>query len=424
MTQLPVEPLHWITEDQVRAFAAAHDTPAFVYSEERLRKQVEKAWAFPVNDGYGLQLRFAMKANPNRTILSILRESGVHIDAGSEHEVARAMKCGYEATQIQLTSQQLPRDLASIVNLGVHFTACSLHQLEQFGKQCPGRAVGVRFNPGLGSGSCVKTDVGGARSAFGIWYEKLDQVKDLASKYDLKITTIHTHIGSGSDPQVWEEVAVLTLGLAAQFPHCDTVNLGGGYKVARMSDEHSTDMQTIGAPVKEQFAQFFAKHGRKLKLEIEPGSFYTVNMGILIAQVEDVIDTGSQGHDFIKLNVGMDSITRPALYAARHPIIVIPRDAQASQTEEYKEYVVSGHCCESGDSFTRNEDGSLAPRRMKKANIGDLVVIEGAGAYCAAMSCKNYNSFPEIAEYLLQRDGSYRMIRKLQTLEQIMQNEL
>lgn len=51
-------------------------------------------------------------------------------------------------------------------------------------------------------------------------------------------------------------------------------------------------------------------------------------------------------------------------------------------------------------------------------------MIGGAGAYCAGMSTKNYNSFPEAPEVLLRRDGRFSLIRRRQSLEQILQNEL
>jgi diaminopimelate decarboxylase len=422
MASSEIESLRWITEEQVRNFAAETPLPAFLYSEEELRNQIKKAWAFPVNDGYGFQLRFAMKANPNKTVLHIMRELGVEIDAGSEYEVLRAIRSGYRPDQIQLTAQQMATNFESLIDQGVQFTACSLRQMEEFGKRRFGGSLGLRFNPGLGSGGCAKTDVAGSQSAFGIWHEKMDLVKDMASRYQLKINTVHTHIGSGSDPEIWKHVASLTLAIASQFPDCTTVNLGGGYKVGRMMDEISTDLQQIGAPVKDLFAQFFEEHGRKLKLEIEPGSFYTVNMGIIVAYVDDVIDTGANGHHFVKLNVGMDSITRPSLYGARHPITIVPHTSRPSA--QPITYIVAGHCCESGDLFTQHPGGAIQPRLLAPTQIGDFAVIGGAGAYCARMSTKNYNTDPEIAEYMMNLDGTIRVIRKVQTLDQILENEI
>jgi diaminopimelate decarboxylase len=92
-----------------------------------------------------------------------------------------------------------------------------------------------------------------------------------------------------------------------------------------MADEKSTDMQLVGTPVKELFKAFFERTGRKLHLELEPGSYYMVNSGSILCEVDDLVDTGKDGFKFLKINTGMDAITRPSLYGARHPIVVVPR---------------------------------------------------------------------------------------------------
>lgn len=419
---MKIESLRFLNLEQVRKIAKEFGTPVFVYSESEILKRIEAAKNFP--NAYGLTVRYAMKANPNGNILKIMLQNGVFLDASSVYEVERALKIGYPASKILLTSQEppSPEKLKEIVNQGVEFNACSLYQLELYGKIFPNTEISLRFNPGLGSGHTKKTDVGGTQSSFGIWHEFIDEVKNLLQKYNLNVKRVHTHIGSGSDPEVWKAVAKYTLEFAEIFPTTQIVNLGGGYKVARMSDEKSTDFQTIGEPVKEQFIDFNQKHGRRLHLEIEPGTSLIANCGSLVSEIIDIVNTGKNGYTFIKLNTGMDANTRPSLYGARHPLVVVGREQNNS--EQFQEYVVVGHCCESGDLFTQKMGGDLETRLLQKANIGDYMVMEGVGAYCAGMSTKNYNSFPETPEVLLEENGNFRLIRKRQTLEQIMENEI
>ena len=73
-----------------------------------------------------------------------------------------------------------------------------------------------------------------------------------------------------------------------------------------------------------------------------------------------------------------------------------------------------GHCCESGDLFScaPGDAEVLQERTLPTASIGDSISIEGVGAYCAGMSTKNYNSFPEAAELMLGSDGEIRVIRR------------
>jgi diaminopimelate decarboxylase len=114
----------------------------------------------------------------------------------------------------------------------------------------------------------------------------------------------------------------------------------------------------------------------------------------------------------------MTEITRPSLYGAQHPIEVLAEAPPA-------DVVFCGPCCESGDILTPapGDPEGLAPRRVPTPAIGDLVVLGGAGAYCAAMSTINYNSYPQAPEVMLELDGTLRLLRRRQTFDQILENE-
>ncbi|HLS28758.1 MAG TPA: hypothetical protein VK041_08925, partial [Opitutales bacterium] len=316
------------------------------------------------------------------------------------------------------------KNFPDLVRAGISINACSLDQLERFGSAFPGSPIGIRFNPGLGSGHSNRTNVGGPGSSFGIWHEKADKVREIAEKHQLEIVRIHTHIGSGTDPAVWAHVAELNLTVLRQFPSVSVLNMGGGYKVGRMSGESSTDLLPIGQKLAEGLEKLASETGRKIKVEIEPGTLLVANAGAIVSTIQDLVDTGANGHTFLKLDTGMTEILRPSLYGAQHPLIVIP--SNDSNTSETAEYLVVGHCCESGDILTPAPDAPevLHPRTFQKAAIGDLLVIEGAGAYCSAMPAKNYNSFPEAPEILRRSDGSFDLIRKRQTLAQMIANEV
>jgi len=416
-----LETSRFLTYASASKIRAAHGTPVYVYDEATLRSQAAKALAFP--NAYGLTVRFAMKACPNAAIVQLFNSLGIHFDASSGYEVTRAVKAGIPASSLSLSSQELPANFKELYSSGMEFNACSLNQLETFGKLFPGGRCGVRFNPGKGSGGTGKTNVGGPSSSFGIWHELKDQVKAIVAKYNLKVVRIHTHIGSGSDPAVWQSVTGLSLGLTEEFPDATVLNLGGGYKVGRMSYEASTDLQTVGVPVKKEFEDFAKRTGRQLKLEIEPGTFLVANAGSLLCAVQDIVTTGAGGHTFIKLDSGMTEVLRPSLYGAQHPIVVLKE--QDAGVPEGK-FVIVGHCCESGDLFScaPGEPETLKERLLKVPQLGDLVTIDGSGAYCAGMATKNYNSFPEAPEVILGTKGDVHLIRKRQTLDHMLENEV
>ena len=405
----------------VREVRERFGTPVFVYDENTLESQAQKALQFP--NAYGLTARYAMKALPTAAVVRILNRAGLHIDASSGFEAERAMRAGVPSAHIQITAQQMPGNLKALVDKGVLFNACSLQQLRAFGQIYPGREISVRVNPGLGSGHSNRTNVGGPSASFGIWYEHLDRVMAVQRAYGLKLTGMHTHIGSGSDPEVWERCALMSLRIAAELPEVTRLSLGGGFKVGRMDGEFSADLHEIGLHVVEAFQAFYGQHGRRLELEVEPGTYLVANAGALICSVVDVVDTGKDGYDFIKVDAGMTEVLRPSLYGAQHPIWVAPVDGSA---RGQREYLVAGHCCESGDVLTPapgNPEG-LAPRMLTEANVGDAVVVGGTGAYCSGMASKNYNSFPEAPEVLLGKDGRLHLVRKRQTLDQMLINEI
>lgn len=410
----------FLSHDKAREIREKFGSPVFVYDMETLLRKACEALEFP--NAFGLTVRYAMKACPAGAIIHLLNKAGIHIDASSGYEVERAIKAGVPPEQIQLTGQELPPDLKSLVEQGVLFNACSPHQLEAYGRLFPGKEISIRMNPGLGSGHSKKTNVGGPSSSFGIWHGYLEEMKSLAREFGLKIVRLHSHIGSGSDPEVWQRCAKMTLDIAARLEEVHTVNLGGGFKVARVAEEKATDLELVGQPIADEFHRFAEEHGRELKLEIEPGTYIVANAGAVVASVEDMTDTGEGGYHFIKLNAGMTEVTRTCLYGSQHLISVVPA---VNEPREVREYIVVGHCCESGDILTPapGDPEELGPRHLLEAKIGDIVVIDGSGAYCSGMSTKNYNSFPEAAEVLLAPDGSVHLIRRRQTLDQIIENE-
>jgi diaminopimelate decarboxylase len=407
-----------LTADQAAEVRERFGTPSYVYDRDDLEAAARRALAFPAP--FGFTLRYAMKANPSRGVLALFRELGLHIDASSDHEVERARRAGFAPAAIQLTSQMPSPRLAEHLALGVLYNACSLHQLEAFGRIAPGREISVRMNPGLGSGATNRTNTGGPASSFGIWHEYLGDVKTIAERFDLRITRLHSHVGSGTDPEVWKRCTRMTLDLAAKLPDVQRINLGGGFKVGRMPGEPSVDMADVGAHVLAELLAFRDRDGRGLHLEIEPGTYLVANAGVVVATCIDVVDTGRDGYLFAKLDAGMPEVTRPSLYGAQHPIDVLA----AGRAEA--DVVFVGPCCESGDILTPapGDPEALAPRRVPRPQIGDLVLVGGAGAYCAAMSTVNYNSYPQAPEIMREPDGALRLLRRRQRLEQVWENEV
>ena len=433
-----INPFGHVNAAALATAAAQFGTPLYVYDEAFLIARCRELLAMP--NAFGLRVRYAMKANANRSLLQILHEQGIGIDASSLNEARRAHLAGVPLTDIILTTQEVQQgadmdDLQSMMLQGMQLNICSLRQLYEIGDFARenGIDLSIRIHPGAGAGESASRNTGDDYCCFGIHRSDWAAALAYADDKGLRFTQVHEHIGSGGDPESWRQNIDLQLGFVeAYFPDAHTVSFGGGLKEARMPDETAADVAALGTYAKERVADFAARTGRKLYMEIEPGTFFLANAGYAVTEILDQKCTGESGLSFLVANGGMEINARPLLYGSRHPFYLIRKDG-ALLSSDWRaetmdksafEAVLVGRCCESGDAQSLDETGRSLPRRMAQPETGDLAVIGGAGAYCAAMSPFNYNSHVQAAEVLHTTDGALRLIRRRQTLEQIIQNEI
>jgi diaminopimelate decarboxylase len=387
-------------------------------------------------NAFGLHVSYAMKANGSRAILQIIASEGLGIDASSVHEATRAEAAGIDPKRMMLTTQDVPlgkdrKELERLLSLGMTYNICSPRQLEliaDFAKASQA-SLSMRVSTGVGSGETATRNTGDKYSSFGIGLWQLADVLALAKARGLTIRQVHCHIGSGGDPELWRLNIDRILEVAEKyFPDATTVNLGGGFKEARMPDETPADILSLGRTAKAAFEAVFARTGRKLKMSIEPGTYVVANTGHVVTTVLDKKCSGPGGFDFLILDAGMETVTRPLLYGSRHPFYVVAKNGTLRSSEfalenaraaaRIKEQVIVGRCCESGDSLTIDEHGYPVPRAMAEPEIGDYIVVGGAG-----MTLVGYNSYAQAPEILVRENGSLQVIRRRQTLEQLTQNE-
>ncbi len=387
-----------ITAKQAQDIVLQHGAPLYVYDKSQLYQRSRELLALSLP--FGLTVRYAMKANPHPEIMRLFNQAGLHFDASSSYEATQLLEQGIAGEKISLSSQQPAHNLQQLLDASVRYIATSRHQLELFTQTAtPGAQVGLRVNPGMGSGHNNRTTTGGLNSSFGLWHEYLDDVLVIAKKHSVTINTLHIHIGSGADPAAWGGVMDGALRIVEGMHDVTTLNIGGGFKVKRVDDELETDMREVAAVFSEKLTTFANQTGRKLHLEIEPGSWLVAHTGTLLTEVIDIVDTGKDGFTFLRTNTGMNDFLRPTLYGAQHRIEVL------NDATEQADYVIVGHNCETGDIITtepRNPE-NIMPRRLRKTQIGDLVAIADTGAYCAALRASGYNAFPSAKEVLIEQ---------------------
>lgn len=382
--------------ETLKKLTSDHGTPLFVYSASHLRERA--AILVDLDHPYGWTPRYAVKANNHPDIIRLFDDVGLSFDTSSSYEAQEILDLGIAGAKISLSSQQPAHNLKEMLDAGVTYIATSMHQLDQFVQIAPpGSTVGLRLNPGLGAGHNNRTTTGGANSSFGLWNQYLPDALRMAEEAGISINKLHVHIGSGADPKLWGTVIETALDLVNQMPQVTILNVGGGFKIHRFSDEHESDMPEIAKVFKQHLENFHERTGRAIHLEAEPGTWLVGHSGVLLSRIVDKVDTGVDGHTFLRLDTGMNDIIRPSMYGAQHRIEVL---SDATETEEY---VVVGHNCETGDILTPapGDPEGIETRLMKKASIGDIVAIYDAGAYCRSFAAKGYNSYPSAKEILL-----------------------
>jgi diaminopimelate decarboxylase len=392
-----------------------YGTPTFVYEAEVIVRQIEKLRQFDV-------IRYAQKANSNLAVLDLMRRHGVVVDAVSVGEVYRARRAGYEysapaneTAPIVYTADIFDRETLDLVDREkIHPNLGSPDMISQFGERCPGRSITLRINPGFGHGHSQKTNTGGSSSKHGIWHTQVDECLALAKRYNLAVTGLHMHIGSGTDFEHLAQVCAAMEKVAVRVgSQLQTVSVGGGLPTPYRDEDREIDIDRYFKLWDASRKRLEASVGHSLTLEIEPGRYPVAECGFLIAEIRAIKDMGE--NKFYLLDAGFNNLARPILYGAYHPMAIAFRNPP--EKVQYQDVVVGGPLCESGDIFTQADGGTVLKRSLPVATVGDYLVIGCAGAYGFVMG-SNYNSKTMAAEVLIE-DRIDHLVRRREPVEDL-----
>ncbi len=358
-------------------------TPFYYYDARVLRETlacVKKETAqFP-----HYHVHYAVKANANMKVLSIIRENGLGADCVSGGEIRAAIKAGFPADKIVFAGVG-KSDWE--INLGLDynifcFNVESVPELEVINELAAAKGkvanVAFRINPNVGAHTHANITTGLAENKFGISLEDMDRVVDIALEMkNVKFLGLHFHIGSqildmGDFLALCNRINELQEKLFARRIIVKHINVGGGLGI----DYDHPNRQPI-----PDFKRYFAAYTEHLKLRpgqelhFELGRSITAQCGSLITKALYV----KQGTNkkFAILDAGMTDLIRPALYQAYHKIENITSE------EPVEAYDVVGPICESSDVFGKAID-------LNKVRRGDLIALRSAGAYGEIMA-SGYN---------------------------------
>ncbi|MBM4002384.1 MAG: diaminopimelate decarboxylase [Planctomycetes bacterium] len=407
-----------VTRDEIAGLpvselAARYGTPVYVYDAAKIRERVADLQRFD-------HIRYAQKACSNLAILDLVRREKVLVDAVSAGEVHRALAAGYSLhgnpPPVVYTADIFDREsLELVVQRDIHVNAGSIDMIDQLGTRAPGRSVTLRINPGFGHGHSQKTNTGGEQSKHGIWHAELDECLRQIDRHGMAVSGIHMHIGSGTDLEHLGQVCGALEATVAKIGRTVTsISAGGGLPVPYHARQSYVDLEEYYRLWNATRERLQEELGHKISLEIEPGRYLVAESGFLITEIRAVKRQG--GNTFYLLDAGFNNLARPILYGAYHPMSIANATGRPLQS-----VVVGGPLCESGDIFTQEEGGFVCQRSLPSAGVGDLLILECAGAYGFVMA-SNYNSKPLAAEVLIC-DGQAYLARARQTNEDLVRGE-
>lgn len=335
-------------------------------------------------------VHYAVKANANHKVLTIIRESGLGADCVSGGEIRAAIKAEFPTNKIVYAGVG-KTDWE--INLGLDydifcFNVESVPELEIINELAAAKGktarVAFRINPNVGAHTHANITTGLAENKFGISMEDMDKVIDMAGTLPhVKFVGLHFHIGSqildmGDFVALCNRVNELQEKLYARQIIVEHINVGGGLGI----DYAHPNRQAI-----PNFTEYFATYHKHLKLRpqqtlhFELGRAVVGQCGSLISKV--IYVKQGTNKQFAILDAGMTDLIRPALYQAYHKIENITSE------EPMETYDVVGPICESSDVFGKAID-------LNKAHRGDLFALRSAGAYGEIMaSAYNCRALPK-----------------------------
>ncbi len=390
---------------------AKYGTPLYVYNESILRDRMTNVTKIITK--YPYTANFSVKANTNLSILKIANELGLNADAMSENEIRMLLKAGFDPKRIFFVTNNLSKEeLSFAIENGVMVSLDSLDQVRLFGEINKGGRCAVRINPGVGAGHHEKVVTAGKKTKFAVCEDDIDELLELANKYELKIVGINQHVGSlYMQPDPFLEASKNFLKIARKFEGLEFIDFGGGFGIPyhKLADEAPFDMADLASKFEPILDDFVKDYGYAPLFKTEPGRYCVAESSVILGRVHATKQ--NSGKKYAGTDIGMNVLVRPSMYDSWHDIEVIRDNKVVTASEGTDVVSVVGNICESGDILAKE-------RELPIIKTGDLVAVLDAGAYGWCMS-STYNSRGRACEIMINDKGEVKVIRRRETFEDI-----
>jgi diaminopimelate decarboxylase len=413
MNNYYTEQTNFYKETNPKELLKQFGSPLYVYNEAILRERCKEMAGFI--KGLKFQSNYSIKANSNLTLLKIINEEGLFVDAMSPGEIQVLLEAGFSPNKILYIGNNVSEEeMRFAIERNIDVSIDSVSQLITYGKINQGGRVAIRFNPGVGAGHHEKVVTAGKKTKFGVNIEYINEVKEILKEYNLNLIGINQHIGSlfMEGDSYFEGVNSL-LTIAEQFENLEFIDFGGGFGIPyhKQEGQQRLELKEFGEKISQILLEWMDKQKRKVTFKIEPGRYIVAECGVILGSVHVVKKNGEI--KYIGTDIGFNVLARPVMYDSHHEIEVYKQKA-SKENETDEKVTVVGNICESGDIIAKQ-------RLLPHIDENDILGVMDAGAYGYSMS-SNYNNRLRPAEVLIRMDGSVELIRRRDTIEDLLRN--
>ena len=400
----------FVTKAQVEEIVKTYPTPFHIYDEKGIRENAKALYkAFSWNKGY--QEYFAVKATPNPFLMQILKEYGCGSDCSSLAELKLSEAAGITGHDIMFSSNDTPPEefaycekLGGIINLD---DITHIEAVEKSVGYLP-ETMSCRYNPGgyFKMSNGIMDNPGDSK--YGMTEKQIVEAYKIMKEKGVKNFGIHAFLASNTvTNEYYPMLAKVLFELAVKLKnetgaHITFINLSGGIGIPYSPDQEPNDIKVIGEGVRRVYEEVLVPAGMgDVALYTELGRYMTGPYGALITQA---IHEKHIHKEYIGTDACAANLMRPAVYGAYHHITVLGKENEPCDCL----YDITGSLCENCDKFAID-------RKLPQIAKGDYLFIHDTGAHGHSMGY-NYNGKLRSAELLLKEDGSVRLIRRAETL--------
>lgn len=394
----------------IQRAARRFPTPFFIYEESRIRTNCERFRETFRRYFPNFAPLFAIKANTNPELLSIIFSEGFGADASSEAEAWITQRLG--ATGMYTGNYTTAAEFRFVLNTRrFRLNLDDISMLPILRKIGVPEFLSFRVNPGISQGGMKSLFLAGPDAKFGVPVREIVKAYRQARTLGVQRFGIHAMTGSNVlDERYFAAVAGKLLEIAGEVKKSagidfECLNVGGGFGVPYRPEQPNLNLDQVARGIRRAFDRQCERYGlREPVLMAEPGRWILADTGWLVGRVHVVKHSSKT---FVGIDAGMNDLPRPAIYDAYHHITVVGKPPHGRN----ETVNVVGRLCENNDQFARD-------RRLPAIRVGDLLAIHNAGAHAYAMG-HNYNNRPRSAEVLITRSGALKKIRRAETIRDL-----